>query len=116
MVSWETTRGNNVNGKHDEWEFSRLNIFWVGTVLDRIFWIGIIRVGIFWVVIIVGGDFSCGSYPGWEFCGQELFGGNQMGGNFPGGSFPSAISSQVQVNSENQTFFRKKTLPRQKPT
>ena len=66
------TRGNNLSGKHDEWEFTRLNIVSVGTVLDRIFWIGIIRLGIFGVIIILGGNFSGenfpgGSYPGWKF-------------------------------------------------
>ena len=74
VVSWEMTRGNNLNSKHDEWEFTRLNIVWVGTVLDEIFWIGITWVGIFWVVIILVGNFpggNCpsGSYPGWEFSG-----------------------------------------------
>ena len=57
------TRSNNLNGKHDEWEFTRLDIIWVGTVLDRIFWIGIIRVEIFMVRIIMGGNFTGGSYP-----------------------------------------------------
>ena len=76
------TRGNNLNSKHDEWEFTRLNIVWFGTVLDRIFWIGIIGVEIFRVgIIMVGilqveivqlgvilsGNFLGGSYPGWEF-------------------------------------------------
>ena len=51
------TRGNNLNGKYDEWEFTRLNIAWVGTVLD----------GIFRVRIILGGKFPGASYPGWEF-------------------------------------------------
>ena len=64
VVSWEMTRGNNLNGKHDEWEFTRLNIVWVGTVLDEIFWIGIIRVGISWMVIILGRNFSGWNCPG----------------------------------------------------
>ena len=64
--------------KHDEWEFTRLNIVWVGTVLDGIFWIGINRVGIFWIVTILGGNFpgvNCpgGSYPGWEFSLVGIF-------------------------------------------
>ena len=41
------TRGNDHNGKHDEWEFTGLNIVWVGIILDPIFWIGITQVGIF---------------------------------------------------------------------
>ena len=45
-------RGNNLNDKHYELEFTRLNTVWVGTILDRIFWIGIFRVGVFQVVII----------------------------------------------------------------
>ena len=63
-------RGNNPDGKHDERGFARLNIAWVGTVLDRTFWIGlIIRMEIFRVEINLGGNFSdrncpCGSYPG----------------------------------------------------
>ena len=66
------TRGNNLNGEHDEWEFTRLNNVWVGTVLDGIFWIGKIRVE-----IILGGNFpdgNCpgGSYPEWEFSAWEL--------------------------------------------
>ena len=64
--------GNNARewpyGKHDEQEFTELNIFLVGTILDRIFWIAIIRVGIFQVRVILGGSFP--------------------GGNFPGGSYP----------------------------
>ena len=69
--------GNNAwgwsYGKHDEQEFTRLNIVWVGTILDGIFWIAIIRVGIFWagifqvgillVGVILGGSFPGGSYP-----------------------------------------------------
>ena len=71
--------GNNAwewsYAKHDEQEFTGLNIVWVGTILGRIFWIAIIRVGIFWVGIfqvgtlqvgvILGGSFPSGSYPGW---------------------------------------------------
>ena len=63
------THRNNLNGKHDEWEFTRLNIAWVGTALDAIFWIGIIRVGIFRmgivrVEVILGGNCPGESYPG----------------------------------------------------
>ena len=58
------THGNNLNGKHDEWEFTRQNIVWMETVFGGIFLIGIIRVGIFWVVINLGGNFPGGSYPG----------------------------------------------------
>ena len=61
------TRGNNLNSKHDEWEFTRLNIVWFGTVLDRIFWIGIIRVEIFRVGIIMGGNFTGGNCPGGSY-------------------------------------------------
>ena len=64
VVSWEMTRGNNINGKHDEWEFTRLNIVWVGTVLDEILWIGIIRMGFSWMVIILGRNFSGWNCPG----------------------------------------------------
>ena len=65
-------RGNDLDGKHDEWEFTRLNNVWVETIFDGIFYNEIIRVGIFWVVIILGGNvpggnFPGGSYPGWEF-------------------------------------------------
>ena len=49
---------NNLNGKHDELEFTRLNIVWVGTVLDEIFW-----MVIFWVVIILGANFPGGNCP-----------------------------------------------------
>ena len=73
--------GNNAwewsYGKHDEQEFTELNIVWVGTILNRIFWIAIIRVGTFWVGIFQvgvilgrnfpGGNCPGGSYPGWEF-------------------------------------------------
>ena len=65
--------GNDLNGKHDEWEFTGLNIVWVGTKLDGIFWIGIILVGSFWVVIILGGNFPGGSYPRGELSGWELY-------------------------------------------
>ena len=111
--------GNNVwewsYGKHDEQEFTGLNIALVGTILDGVFWIAIIRVGIFWVGIfqvgvIVGGCFPGGSYPGQELSGWELSwvgtvrlgvilganfpwwwfsGWGLSGGNHPGGSFPS---------------------------
>ena len=53
--------GNNARersyGKHDEQEFSGLNIVWIGNILDGIFWIAIIRVGIFQVGVILGGNF-----------------------------------------------------------
>ena len=103
--------GNNAwewsYGKHDEQEFTGLNIAWVGTILDRIFWIAIIRVGIFWVGIfqvgifqvgiILGrsfpnGNFPGGSYPGWEFSGWESSGWELSWmriffvGRFPGGN------------------------------
>ena len=103
-----------VYGKHDEQEFTGLNIVWVGTILDRIFWIAIIRVeifqvGIFQVGDILDGNFPGGSYPGWELSGWELFwvgivrvgvilDGKFLwwgfsvwelsGGNHPGGNFP----------------------------
>ena len=109
------TRGNNLNGKYDEWEFARLNIVWLGTVLNGIFWIRIIWVEIFWVGIILGGNFpggNClgGSYPSREFSKWELswvgifrvgviLGGNLLwwefsglelsGGNHLGGNFLS---------------------------
>ena len=93
------THGNNVNGKHDEWEFIRLNIVWVGTVLDRIFWIRLIWVEIFQMGISLGENFlggNClsGGYPGWELFGWELSWvrivqvGVIVGGNFLGGSYP----------------------------
>ena len=51
------TRGNGINGKHDGWKFTVLNIVRVGTILDRISWVGIIRVRIARAVIILRGDF-----------------------------------------------------------
>ena len=62
------------HGKHDEPEFTGLNIVRVGTTLDGIFWIAIIRVGIFWVEIfqvgvILGGDFPGGNCPGGSYPG-----------------------------------------------
>ena len=62
--SWEWSYG-----KHDEQEFTGLNIAWAGTILDGIFWIAIIRVGIFQVGVILGGSFPGGSCPGWELSG-----------------------------------------------
>ena len=95
--------GNNAwewsYGKHDEQEFTGLNIVWVGTILDGIFWIAIIRVGIFWVRIfqvgvILGGSFPSGnfpggSYPGWEFslvevCWVGIVRGESSGWEFSG--------------------------------
>ena len=81
------TCGNNLNGKHDGWEFTRLNIVWVGTVLDEIFWIGIIRIGIFWVVIILVGNF---------------LGGNCLGGNHPGTIFRVGV---FQVPSKHDSYL-----------
>ena len=77
IVSWEMTRGNDLNGKHDEWKFGGLNIVWVETILDCSFWIGVIREGIFWVVIMLGGNFP----------GGNCLGGVILGGNCPGGSY-----------------------------
>ena len=102
VVSWEITDGNDLNGEHDQWKFSGLNIVWVGTILDWIFWIGVTRVGIFWVVIILGENFPGGNWPGrsypgcessgWEFSGWELsWVGIFLGGNFPGRSYPVGI-------------------------
>ena len=87
IISWEMTRGNDLNGKHDEWKFSELIIVWVGTILDWIFLIGIIRLGNFWMGVILVGNFpggNCmgGSYPVWEF---------RIGANFPGGNCPVGI-------------------------
>lgn len=90
------TRRNDLNDKHDEWEFARLNNAWVGTTLHRILWIEIIRVGIFWVEIILGGNFPAGSclggdFPWWGFCGWELSSGNHLGEIFLNGNFPSIL-------------------------
>ena len=78
--------GNNAwewsYGKHDEQEFTGLNIVWVGTILDGIFWIAIIRVGIFWVGIFQVGVILCGNF---------------LGGNAPGGSYPGWEFSLVGV-------------------
>ena len=63
------TRGNNLNGKLDEWEFTRLNIVWLGTALDGIFWIGIICGEIFRVGIILGWNFAVGNCPGGSYPG-----------------------------------------------
>ena len=97
--------GNNAwewsYGKHDEQEFTELNIVWVGTISEGIFWIAIIRwefswlefsrwelswVRMFWV------GCPSGSYHGWELSGWEfswvrIF----FGGDFPGGNFPSTV-------------------------
>ena len=70
--------GNNVwewsYDKHDEQEFTRLNIVWVRFVLGGIFWIAIIRVGIIRVGVILGGNFLGGNYPGGSYPGWELSG------------------------------------------
>ena len=51
------TRGNDLNGKHDEWEFTELmNIVWLGTIR-----------GSFLDWNNLGGYFLDDSYPGWEF-------------------------------------------------
>ena len=81
-LDWIRTRKNSVfghfsgsdglNGKHDEWEFTGLNIVWVITILDGLSWIGINWLGISWLVIILGGNFP---------------GGNSPGGSFPGGNY-----------------------------
>ena len=97
--------GNNAwewsYGKHDEQEFTGLNIVWVGTILDGIFWIAIIRVGIFQVGVILGGNFLW-----WGFSRWELSGGNHPCGNFPGGSFPSTATASFlsTFNNVTQTF------------
>ena len=104
-VNWlNNSKSQRANGKHDEWEFTRLNIVLVGTALDRIVSIGIIWVRIFWVGIIMGGNFTGGScprgiYPWWgssrrEYSGWELswveivLVGVILSGNFPGGNCP----------------------------
>ena len=56
-------------GKHDEPEFTGLNILWVGTILDEISWIAIVRVGIFWVGIFQVGVILGGNFPGWSYPG-----------------------------------------------
>ena len=91
VFSRETVRGNHLNSKHDDSEFTRLNIVWVGNISDGIFWIGIMWVGIFWmeifevgvvlVRVILGGNFPSLGFSGWEL----------SGGNHPGGSFPSTF-------------------------
>ena len=106
------TRGNDLDGKHDEWKFTELNIVWVGTIVNVIFWIGIIRVGISWVVIILDGSFLAlycpgDSYPGWEFSVWELPGwklswlGIFLGGIFRGGNCPVGI---IRSNFPGGTF------------
>ena len=66
-------RGNDLDGKHDEWKFTRLNIVWVETIFDGIFYNQIIWVHIFRVVIILGGNCPVGSYSGWEFSWVGIF-------------------------------------------
>ena len=79
------------DSKHDEKEFTGLNIAWVGTILDGIFW-----------------NFLGGSYPGWEFSRWELSSmgifragivrmGVILDGNCPGGSYPGCEFSLVGV-------------------
>ena len=85
--------GNNVwewsYGKHDEQEFTGLNIVWVGTILNGIFWIAIIRVGIFWLKIFQVGVILDGSFPGWNFLWWGFSGWELSRGNRPGGIFSS---------------------------
>ena len=69
MVNWKMMGGNDVNDKHDEFEFTGLNIVRVRTILDGFSWIGIIRVGILWVVIIQGGNILVGNCPGGSYLG-----------------------------------------------
>ena len=95
------TRGNDLNGKHDEWKFMVEYCLSRNYIIMN-FWIRVIRVAIFWVVIILGGSFpggNCpsGSYPGWEFIRWELSGwelswvGIFLGGNFTCGNCPVGI-------------------------
>ena len=35
--SWEITRENDFNDKHDELEFTGLNVVWVVTILEKVF-------------------------------------------------------------------------------
>ena len=78
------TLGNDLNGKHDGWEFSGLNIVWVETILDRIFWIGVIRVGIFRVRIVRVGVIRGGNFTRW----------NDPVGIIQGGNFHSTLSTK----------------------
>ena len=115
--------GNNAwewsYGKHDEQEFTGLNIVWVGTILDGIFWIaiiwvGIFQVGIFLVEVILGGSFPGGNFPGgivrvgvilvgnflwWGVFRVGTFRRSSSGWEFPGGRFPSthACSGIIQA-------------------
>ena len=91
---------NSLNGKHDEWKFSRLNIVWVGTILDWIFWIGVIQVGIFWVGISQIGIVRVGVILGGNFPG-----GNHPGSIFPGGSFPSTVNLSENIPTITETMI-----------
>ena len=81
QVASSSQIGNNAwewsYGKHDEQQFTGLNIVWEGTILHGIFWITIIRVWIFWVGIfrvgvIMGGNFPGGNCPSGSFRGCEF--------------------------------------------
>ena len=95
-VSWKMMCGNDLNGEHDEWEFTGLNTVGVRTIVGWIFWIGEIWVGIFrvrivHVGIILGGNLPGGNCPGESYPGREIglvvSGRNHPGGNFLDGSF-----------------------------
>ena len=70
--SWEITRENDFNDKHDELEFTGLNVVWVVTILEKVFWIGIIQVAVACVIVILGGNFSSGKGPGGSYYRLEL--------------------------------------------
>ena len=89
ITSCEMPRGNSLNTKHDEWKFSRLNIVWVGTILDWIFWIGVIQAGIVKVGVILGGNFP---------------GGNHPGGIFQGEVFPSTVNLSENIPTITETM------------
>ena len=98
--------GNNAwewsYGKHDEQEFTELNIVWVGTISEGIFWIAIIRWefsgwefsrgGVILGENVLGGNCPSGSYHGWKLSGWELSWVRIFfGGDFPGGNFSSTV-------------------------
>ena len=84
-------------GKHDEQEFTGLNIVWVGTILDGIFWITIIWVGIFQMGVTWVGIFRV-RLSGWELSWvgivrvKVILGGIFFGGSFSGGNCPRETS------------------------
>ena len=112
-ISWEMTRGNDYNGKHDGWECSGLNIVWILYYIRRNFldWSNPGRTFLGGNFLgencpgrsypgwgFPGGNCLCRSYPGrefswWEFSGWELSWvgifrvGVILGGNFPGGNY-----------------------------